>query len=276
MKPDEIAEDVPLDGEDKGVAAAFQPFEEIGAADALEPHASPGKILEYGRLGSIGGHGRVAVIAQAVARQFQTIKCLDHFGGKEAGVLIVSVFLLDLKFDGARNAGGKLGTPAIGEFEIFAAGGGIGFGVVLLDETAGAADKIKAHQIAPVVGVFAFFKGRQRAHGTLVAAGEFRFAKLAQQPLGPQADVLPLADEQAELIGKIKVRFVVRGGGEKNNFAFVGADVLGDGAVAFAVLSITHKFGGEIACHAVEMKGCRHGWRCICVYSGRRHGSLDQ
>lgn len=41
-------------------------------------------------------------------------------------------------------------------------------------------------------------------------------------------------------------------------------------------LSITHKFGGEISCHAVEVVGCRHGWRCVCAYAGWQHGSLGQ
>ena len=113
--------------------------------------------------------------------------------------------------------------------------GRIGLGVVLLDEAARAAHHVQAHQLAPVVGVLALLERGQRANGALMAADELGLAELAEQPLRPNADVLVLGDEQAELVRKVEVGLVVRRRREQDALALVLLDVLLDGPVALAL-----------------------------------------
>ena len=71
------------------------------------------------------------------------------------------------------------------------AGGTFRESVVPLDEAARAADHEQAHQLAPVVGMFAFLEGGEAIDRALVAAGKFvraAVAVAAQIFLGPDAD----------------------------------------------------------------------------------------
>ena len=56
MEKDEVAQDVPLDGQQEGLPAALQPLEEIRAAEAHQPLAGAGKIGDD-KLSSVGVGG---------------------------------------------------------------------------------------------------------------------------------------------------------------------------------------------------------------------------
>ena len=118
---------------------------------------------------------------------------------------------------------------------ILAAVGGVGVGVVVLDEAAGSADHVEPHQLAPVVGVLALLEGGEGADRTLVAADELGLAELAQQLLRADAEVLIFRDEQPQLVGQVEVGLVVGGRRKQDALALVCLDVLLDGAVALAL-----------------------------------------
>ena len=50
VQVDVVAQDVALDRLDEGLAAAFQPFEQVGAAEAHQPLAGAGEIVEHALL----------------------------------------------------------------------------------------------------------------------------------------------------------------------------------------------------------------------------------
>ncbi len=54
-RTDEVAEDVTFQREDEGVPAAFQAFEEIGAAESLEACAGPRQIGQDSASSGVGG-----------------------------------------------------------------------------------------------------------------------------------------------------------------------------------------------------------------------------
>ena len=115
VQEDEVPQDVPFDGQDEGMAAALQPLEEIGAAEAHEARAGAGQVGQH--LGFVG-RGRLVgrrflVVAQTVARQRQVVDRVDHIVGKEAGVLVVWVLLVDLELDGLGNARREVGPGAV-------------------------------------------------------------------------------------------------------------------------------------------------------------------
>src|SRR6266404_5155988 len=68
-----------------------------------------------------------------------------------------------------------------------------------------------------------------------MAAKEFRFAKLAQQSLGPNAQVAVLLDEKPELVGQVQVGLVVGRSGKQHAPAVILPDILLDGPIAFAL-----------------------------------------
>ncbi len=81
------------------------------------------------------------------------------------------------------------------ELEVLPILGWVEFGVVLLDEAAGAADQIQSHEVAPVVSVLAFLECRERPDWALVSADEFGLSQLPKKPLRPDADVPGLVNE---------------------------------------------------------------------------------
>src|SRR5947209_9639866 len=103
---------------------------------------------------------------------------------------------------------------------------------MLLDEAAGAAHEVEAHQLTPIVGMRAFLERGQRAHRTLMATDEFGLAELLEIPLRPNAQVVIGRDEQAKLAAEVEVALVVGRRREHQAFAVSLADELQDGAIA--------------------------------------------
>ena len=174
---------------------------------------------------------------------------------KETGVLVVRVFLVDDELNCFGNPVGKIGTSPVGKLQVFPLPFGIVCRVVLLNKAAGAADQIKPHQIAPVIGVSRSFR---RPPGTVPgndAAGEFGFALLAEEFFRPDADVFLFVDEQPKLIGQVEIGLVVGRGGEQNDPAVVGADVLGDGPIATSLA--VAKIVAFVDEHQAEATQCR-------------------
>ena len=73
MQDDEVAQDVPLDGQQKGRPGTFQALEQVGAAEAHQARAGAGQARDQSAL--LGG-GRVLrrgyqVVAETVPRQDQ-------------------------------------------------------------------------------------------------------------------------------------------------------------------------------------------------------------
>ena len=154
--------------------------------------------------------GFADVVTEAVAREGKGVDGVYHIGGVHAGVLVVVAGNLDA----LGVAGGKVGAAAVGKLEVFTAVARVGFGVVVADETAGAAHHKEAHEFAPVVGVFAFFKGFEGAEGGLMAADKFNFTKFAEEAFGADAKIGRFGDKEAKLAGEVEVASVVGGGGE--------------------------------------------------------------
>ena len=128
------------------------------------------------------------------------------------------------------------------EGQIFAARLGVGQGIVFLDEAARAAHHVEAHEVAPIVGVFALFKGGERAHRTLVTHVEGAFADGTEQFFGANTEVFGgvFGEEEAQLGGEVEIGFVVGRGREEDALALVLLDIFFDGLVAssFAVAQV--------------------------------------
>ena len=73
---------------------------------------------------------------------------------------------------------------------------------------------------------------RQRAGRRLEPPAELHVPQLAQQALRPDAEILFIIDEQAQLIRQIDVGLVIGCGGQQNHLAVVAVKVLPDGPVA--------------------------------------------
>ena len=87
----------------------------------------------------------------------------------------------------------------------------------------------------------ALFKGWKGSGTALVLANELGFAAQGFDILvGADSQVSILFHKQAQLVGEIDVGFVVRGGGEQDDFAVVLLDVFVNGAVThpFAVSEV--------------------------------------
>src|SRR6266542_5914356 len=103
---------MPLDGQDEGLAAAFQAFEQISTAKTREPLASarevgddPGFCRRWWRVGLL-----LDIVAQAIARQSERINGGDNRIGIEEGILIVWVMIVEGELDCLRLARGQKGT----------------------------------------------------------------------------------------------------------------------------------------------------------------------
>lgn len=146
--------------------------------------------------------------------------------GIQAGILVIGILVVDLKPHGSRKPNRKVGATSVLEREESASVLGLplpamaarflhrldsataaafDFRVILLNETAGVSDQIKPHQFLPILRMFTFLKGSERADGTLMPADELRLGNLAQEPFRANADVFVVADEQPQLAGKVKV-----------------------------------------------------------------------
>ena len=244
MEADEVAENMPLDGEDEGVPAALQTLEQVGPTEPLQTVAGAGQVGQY--LGFFRrrrrrlARGRFLVVAQSVARQRQIVHRLDHIVGEQPGVGVIGILVADLELHGPGRARREVGARTILELQILAIPDGIALGVILLDEAARAAHEIQPHQLPPIVGVRAFLECRERTHGTLMPADELRFAQFAEKFLRANADILLFVDEQPELVRQVQIGLVVRRGRQENHATVVGREVLRDGAItpAFAVAQV--------------------------------------
>ena len=163
-------------------------------------------------LSGSGRRPRVAsdVVAKAVSWQTQIVHPIDHMLRVQLGVLVIWIGLVDGKLDCFGDAGReeRQGSVLIGEelsscllFRLR---------IVVLDETAGAAHKVEAHQVAPVVGVLAEVEGSQSPETGLVASDELHLAQISKQALRADAQVLVLLHEDAKLVGQVQVSLVVR------------------------------------------------------------------
>ena len=178
---------------------------------------------------------RLLVVSQSISGQRQAIDRADHIVRKQSRILVVRVLLADLEFDGLGDPRRKIGTSPVRELQVFTIALRIEFGVVLLDETACAANEVQAHKVTPVVRVFALLKGGERSHRALMTANEFRLAQFAQEFFRADSDVLLFVDEQAKLIREIEVGLVVGRSRQQNDATVVRRDILGDGAIAAAL-----------------------------------------
>ena len=117
MKVDEVAENVPLDGQNERLSAAFQPLEQVGAAESHQPLAGSRKV---GNDLTLGCRGRVVrsfadVVAQPVARQVQVVDRIHDGGRVEPSVLVARVIIVDLELDGLGHSRGEVRAGAVGE-----------------------------------------------------------------------------------------------------------------------------------------------------------------
>ena len=259
---DVIAQNVATHREQEGVAAAFEPLEQVGAAEADEALAGAGEVRHHLGL-FLGGRGvgrGLEVIGEAVARQVKQADGVHYLVGIEPGVLVVRVALANAKGEGLGLALGKVETAAALEDEEAAVFFGLGplalgafvlggrqdggargafdEGVVAFDEAARAADHEEAHQFAPVVGMGAFFEGGEAIDGALMAAGKLVRAAVtvaADVFLGAYADDIVWIHEQTKLVGEVEVGFVVGGGGDEDAPAGIARDVIADGGPAPAL-----------------------------------------
>ena len=218
------------------MAAAFEALEKIGAAEADKALAGAREVGHHFGFLLRGRHIErgLEIVGEAVAWQVQHANGVHDLVGIEPGVLVVRVLVADAEGEGLRLALGEVEPAAAFQNEEAAvlfgfralalgalllcgrddgsAGRAFREGVVALNEAAGAANHEQAHEFAPVVGVSAFFEGRQAVDRALVAAGKFVRAAVAVAPeifLWPDADNIVWTHEQAELVGEVEVGFVV-------------------------------------------------------------------
>ena len=239
---DVVAENMALDGLEEHRAAALQALEETGPAEAHKTLAGAGEVFDLFRLNVRRGlgRGRRDVIPQSVAREIELVDGLDDILAVEATVLVVFIAFIDAELEGLGDARREVGAASVLEGQELLFPFGIILGIVVLDETACAPYKEKAHEFTPVVGVFTALKGGERANGTLVPPEEFGLPDILEQPLRADSEVTILGDEEAELVGQIKVALVVGGGRQQDDAAFVLLNVVADGliALAFAVAEV--------------------------------------
>lgn len=237
VEVDVVAQDVPLDGLDERRAAAFEPLEEVRAAEAHQPLARVGEVAQ--RLGLLRRRGprRIPrdVVPQAVAGQVQRVNRLLDGCGEEPRVLVGRVRRLDGVGDGARRAIREVGARAVREGQVSAVGDRVLPRVVVADEAAGAPHEVEPHQVAPVVRIVALLEGGEGAHGALVPLLELHLAQQAEHALRADAEVLVLRHEEPQLRREVEVRLVVRRRGEEDALALVRRDVLLNRLVPFAL-----------------------------------------
>src|SRR5262245_4361014 len=124
------------------------------------------------------------VISEPISREVQCVDGRDDIVTIEASILVSEVAVVNAKFRGLSHAFRKEGTSAIFEYEEFAPGGRVRACIVFLNEASGAANHVEAHQFPPIIGIFAFFECRERAHGRLMTPYEFCLTQIFQKPLG--------------------------------------------------------------------------------------------
>lgn len=267
VKEDKVAENVPADREQKGMAAALETLEEVRAAETDEPLARARKVLHH--LGFIGGWRLVRsgfeIIRQAVTRQVKQANRVHDFVGIEPGVLIVRVFVADVERERLGLALGEMetaaafeneeatvclgfGTVALGALVLSGqqhggAVGAFGEGVVALHEAPGAAHHEQPHHFPPIVGVLALFESGEAIHGALMPAGKLVHAAIAIAPqilFGANANDVFGFEEQTQLVGEVEIRFVVRRCGKENAAAGVARNVIADDSptAAFAISQV--------------------------------------
>ena len=144
--------------------------------------------------------------------QVQLVHRIDHLRRVQLGVLVVGVGLVYGELNRLGHAGREEGLGPVLVGEELPPGFLVGLGVVVLDEAAGASYKVEPHQVAPVVGVLAEVEGRQGARRGLMTPAELHLAQFAQVPLGPNAQVLIVLHEHAQLVGQVQVGLVIRSG----------------------------------------------------------------
>lgn len=84
MKENEVSQDVPAYRQQEGLAAAFEPFEEVRSAEADQALAGTGKVGHH--LGFIlrrrNIQGRLQIVGQPVAREMEQAVSTTVFVGR--------------------------------------------------------------------------------------------------------------------------------------------------------------------------------------------------
>src|ERR1039457_1574765 len=99
------------------------------------------------------------VIAQTVSWQAEPVNSVHYIVRVQTSVGIVRVLLVEGKGFGFRHSVRKVKSVSVLEREEFSLVARISFGVIVLNETASTPNQVETHQIAPVIRMFAFFKG---------------------------------------------------------------------------------------------------------------------
>ena len=237
---------MPVNRLQKRETTRFQTLEQVGAAKAHQSLASAPQVID---LLALGGHGgffglRLNIQTQAVARYVQGVDAVHYRWRVQAGVAVVRIGIADAEGDRQRFAQRKVapvfclavlaGNKAAAFF--------VGFGVVLQDKTARAPHHVQSNQLAPIVKFFAFFNRQNRVHAALEFALKVGFchAGFAHEVLGADADVGLFINKQPQLRGQVGLGFVVRRGGQQDDFGVALFDVVCNGFVAppFAVAQV--------------------------------------
>jgi len=100
----------------------------------------------------------VSIVQATTSIQEQTLTFVPKIAAILLSVFVMGPWMIRMLVQFAQNMFAQI--PAMVAF--------ISFGIVFLDERAGTPDQIKPHQIAPVIGVFAVFKGGQGPRRALV------------------------------------------------------------------------------------------------------------
>ena len=135
---------MPLDRKQESLAATLQTFEQVGPAEAHQPLARAGQVLNLPVFIPSGGNWRRVekVVAEAIPGQLQLIDGFHDCGGVKAGVLVVGIGLVNCELDRPRDAGREVGPFTVFVGEKFPASLLVRLRVVVLDEAAGPAHQV--------------------------------------------------------------------------------------------------------------------------------------
>ena len=137
--------------------------------------------------GGIGCLGCVFILGKSITRQAQFFHHRNHLLRIETAILVA---WSGVELDGFRFPFREEVFASIAELQIFASCGFVGFGVVLLDESACAAHQKQFHQFLPIVDTGTLLK-------CLNATDEYFTMSLKESTVTTQrADVFLRADTQ--------------------------------------------------------------------------------
>ena len=157
-----VAQDMSLNGLKERLPAAFQPLKQVGAAESHQSLACAGEIVEnvlfFNCCVAQDNILRRHVVTQTIAGQVEPVDGVNYIRRIETRILVSVIFLINLELDCSWETRWEIGASAVFKSQKLATSRRVGFGVVLLNETAGTAHEIQAHQFTPVIGVFTFFE----------------------------------------------------------------------------------------------------------------------